>query len=97
MSLSSGFESKWPEHCVYHLWPHSNATEGEFWRPELHLVFVFNDTILVMSASSAKSNLLGLLIDLVKKTFMSKRTIISVIVLNSAICLCHDLFKSLDS
>ena len=50
-----------------------------------------------MGADGTKSNLLGLTIDLVKKTFMSKRTIIGVIVLNSAICLCHDFFESLDS
>ncbi len=69
MSLSSGFESKWPEHCVYHLWPHSNAMQKESSGGQsYHLVFVFNDTILVMSANGAKSNLLGLTIDLVKKT-----------------------------
>jgi hypothetical protein len=50
-----------------------------------------------MSADGAKSNLLGLTIDLVKKTLMSECTIISVIVLNRALYLCHDLFESLDS
>jgi hypothetical protein len=38
-----------------------------------------------MSAYGAKRNLLGLTIDLVKKTFMSERTIIGVIVLNGEI------------
>ena len=49
-----------------------------------------------MSANGAKSNLLGLSVDLVKKTFMSKCTVISMIVLYGVICLGHDLFKSLD-
>ncbi len=49
-----------------------------------------------MSADGAKSNLLGLSVDLIKKTFMCKRTIISMIVLYGAIRLGHDLFKGLD-
>ena len=49
-----------------------------------------------MSANGTKGDLLGLAIDLVKKTLMSKCTVISMIVLDGAICLCHDLFKGLD-
>ena len=49
-----------------------------------------------MSTNGAKGNLPVLAIDLVKETFVSKCTVISVIVLDSTICLCHDLFKGLD-
>ena len=38
-----------------------------------------------MSANGAKRNLLGLTIDLVKKTFMSEHAIIGMIVLNGEI------------
>ena len=77
MALCSGFESKWPEHCINHLWPHSNAMQQKCSGSQSeHLVLVLYDAILVMSANSAESNPLVLTIDLVKKTFMSECTVI---------------------
>jgi len=77
MSLCSGFESKWPEHCINHLWPHSNAMQQKCSDSQSeHVVLVLYDAVLVMSANSAESNLLVLTIDLVKKTFMSECTVI---------------------
>jgi len=48
-----------------------------------------------MSANGAKGNLLCLSIDFVEKSFMSKCTVISVIVFDGAIRLCDDYSKAL--
>ena len=48
-----------------------------------------------MSTNGAKSNLLGFTIDLVKKTFMSKCIVISVIVLDGAISYAMTFSKAL--
>jgi len=64
--LRGSFESKRPEHCVYHLRPLSDAVQEESsGRQSQHLVLVFYYAVLMMIANGAKSYLLGLLIDLI--------------------------------
>jgi hypothetical protein len=84
MSLGSCFKSKWPEDCINHLRPHSNAMEEKgSGRQSEHLIFIFDNAILMVSAYGTKGNLLVLPIDLFKKTFVCKCTIIRMVVLNS--------------
>ncbi len=49
-----------------------------------------------MSAYGTKRNLLVLLINLVKKTFVCKCTIVGMVVLDGAIGLTHEVLESLD-
>ena len=95
MSFGGGLEGKWPEHCVNHLWPHPNTMqEQSASRESKHLVIVFDNTVLMMSADGTEGYLLLLAIDLIQETLVSKGTIIGVIVLDGAVSLRHHFFKS---
>ena len=61
MPFGGGLEGEQLEHCVYHLWPHTNTVqEQSACRKGKHLVLVLNNPILMMSADGTEGNLLFL-------------------------------------
>jgi hypothetical protein len=57
--------------------------------------FIFENSILVMCANGTKSYLLILAVNLIKKSFVSKGTVIGVVVYDCSTSLSHDLLKCL--
>ena len=91
VSLGCCLKGKRPEHSVDHLRPHSYAVQKKSSsRKGEHLIFILNDAILMMSPDGAEGYFLIRAINVIKKSFVGKGAVVSVIMFNAPTCLGHN-------
>ncbi len=91
-TFSHLFNGKRPEHGVNHLWPipHPAKKKSAHKKGDL-LIAILNDPILVMSTNATKGNSLTRVIYVLVKSFITKVSIVRLVLLDSVISLLKDL------
>ena len=94
-SFGHRFHCKWPEQRINHLWPVPHAMHQKCARTESELfVPVLDDAILMMRTYTTEGDLLTFVIDILVESFVTKPTIVSMVMPSSTASLFQYLLVS---